>query len=87
MQYHSTRGLAPEADSAAAVLQGIAPDGGLYMPRRIPAFDWKGCVAARPMNALATVSRPFVALLTFSTSTLLRLLGMKHTTHWFSEEK
>ena len=55
MQYHSTRGLVPEADSAAAVLQGIAPDGGLYMPGRIPAFDWKGCVAARPMEMAAKI--------------------------------
>ena len=50
MQYHSTRSLAPEVDSAQAVLQGIADDGGLFMPKALPAFDWKACVASEPME-------------------------------------
>ena len=50
MQYHSTRGASVWVDSAEAVLQGIAPDGGLYMPHSLPAFDWKACVAAQPME-------------------------------------
>ena len=41
MLYHSTRNLSLTADSAAAVLRGLAPDGGLYMPEAIPAFDWQ----------------------------------------------
>ena len=45
MLYHSTRNLTLTADSAAAVLRGLAPDGGLYMPEAIPAFDWKKCLA------------------------------------------
>ena len=44
MLYHSTRNLQLTADSAAAVLQGLAPDGGLYMPGAIPAFDWQKCL-------------------------------------------
>ena len=44
MLYHSTRNAALTADSAQAVLQGLAPDGGLYMPQAIPAFDWKKCL-------------------------------------------
>ena len=44
MQYHSTRGLSPEVDSAQAVLNGLAPDGGLYLPCQLPAFDWTECV-------------------------------------------
>ncbi len=32
------------ADSAQAVLEGLAPDGGLYMPAELPAFDWKKCL-------------------------------------------
>ena len=44
MLYHSTRNLQFSADSAAAVLQGLAPDGGLYMPQAIPAFDWETCI-------------------------------------------
>ena len=44
MQYHSTRGLSPKVDSAQAVLNGLAPDGGLYLPAQIPAFCWEKCV-------------------------------------------
>ena len=44
MLYHSTRSEAHFVDSAEAVLEGLAPDGGLYMPERIPAFDWQACL-------------------------------------------
>ena len=53
MDYISTRGQSPAVDSAQAVLSGLAPDGGLYMPRAIPAFDWKNCLtlSAQQMSA------------------------------------
>ena len=44
MLYHSTRSDAAFVDSAQAVLEGLAPDGGLYMPQAIPAFDWQQCL-------------------------------------------
>ena len=44
MQYRSTRGFSPEIDSAQAVLNGLAPDGGLYLPVSMPSFDWETCV-------------------------------------------
>ena len=44
MQYRSTRGSAPEVDSAQAVLTGLAPDGGLYLPCALPAFIWQDCI-------------------------------------------
>ena len=44
MLYHSTRNEQLTADSAVAVLSGLAPDGGLYMPQAIPAFDWQKCL-------------------------------------------
>ena len=44
MQYHSTRGSSPAVNSAQAVVQGLATDGGLYMPEAIPAFDAEGCL-------------------------------------------
>ena len=49
MDYISTRGQSP----AVAVLSGLAPDGGLYMPRAIPAFDWQHCLtlSAQQMSA------------------------------------
>ena len=53
MDYISTRGQSPAVDSAQAVLSGLAPDGGLYMPRAIPAFDWQHCLtlSAQQMSA------------------------------------
>ena len=44
MQYHSTRGGSGQLDSAAAVLQGLAQDGGLFLPVEIPVFDWENCL-------------------------------------------
>ena len=44
MLYHSTRNIQEPVSGARAVLQGLAPDGGLYMPQNIPAFDWQDCL-------------------------------------------
>ena len=43
--YHSTRSHAHTADSAQAVLNGLAPDGGLYWPEKMPEFDTVACLA------------------------------------------
>ena len=53
MLYHSTRNPSLTADSAQAVLEGLAPDGGLYMPSALPAFDWEACLAG-DSQAMAT---------------------------------
>ena len=45
MIYHSTRSSALTADSAQAVLNGLAPDGGLYWPEKLPEFDVAACLA------------------------------------------
>ena len=50
MRYHSTRNGISFVDSAQAVLEGLAPDGGLYMPEAIPAFDWKKCLEGSAME-------------------------------------
>lgn len=44
MQYLSTRGKADPVDFATAMLTGLAPDGGLYVPDRIPRLPegWAG---------------------------------------------
>ena len=54
MKYQSTRNRALTATSTAAVLEGIAPDGGLYIcdPAALP-FDWRKtvhCQSAREMS-------------------------------------
>ena len=45
MIYHSTRSRAFTADSAQAVLNGLAPDGGLYWPEALPELDVAACLA------------------------------------------
>ena len=50
MLYHSTRSERNPVDSAQAVLEGLAPDGGLYMPECLPAFDWKACLNGTSMD-------------------------------------
>ena len=53
---------------------------GELVPKRLGqlAPEKTACLVARPMNALALLSRPFVALLSFSTSLTLRLLGVRN---------
>ncbi len=60
MQYHSTRGLSPEVDSAQAVLNGLAPDGGLYLPRELPAFDWAACVRKNTLGMAEMILSAFL---------------------------
>lgn len=55
MIYHSTRNTSLTADSAEAVLAGLAPDGGLYMPAAIPAFDWKACLNGSSMDMATAI--------------------------------
>ena len=49
MKFVSTR-KGFEATSAESVFQGLAPDGGLYMPENLPAFDWKACLQGTSMD-------------------------------------
>lgn len=39
MRYESTRGSCPQVSSAQAIKTGLAPDGGLYVPERIPKLS------------------------------------------------
>ena len=55
MLYHSTRSGAQTVDSAQAVLSGLAPDGGLYVPQEFPAFDAKACLAKDTMGMASMI--------------------------------
>lgn len=61
MEYQSTRGGAPDLNSAAAVLQGLAPDGGLYVAAEQPHLDWQSVL--RETSTLAMAERVLGALL------------------------
>jgi len=39
LRYSSSRGAAPEVTLTEAIRQGLAPDGGLYVPTRLPEVD------------------------------------------------
>ncbi len=53
MLYHSTRSNEITVDSAQAVLNGLAPDGGLYVPQSLPSIDVNACLQEDTM-AMAT---------------------------------
>jgi hypothetical protein len=52
---------------------------GELVPKRIGQFNPEGIarLVARPMQILSLLTRPFVRLLSFSTDTLLRLMGQR----------
>lgn len=63
MRYISTRGQAPALDFEQAVLTGLAPDGGLYVPETIPQFsqDELAAMVGLPYTEVAyRVMKPFV---------------------------
>lgn len=39
MKYISTRGISPEQNFEQVLLTGLAPDGGLYVPKELPSFS------------------------------------------------
>ena len=55
MRYHSTRDPKLTAAAGEAILQGLAPDGGLYVPDRLPTVPAGTLQAWRslPYDALA----------------------------------
>ncbi len=64
MRYASTRGECGPADLRAAVLRGLAPDGGLYVPERIPSLGWEALDRLRGASLgeiAVSVLGPFVA--------------------------
>ncbi len=50
MFYHSTRSQENPIDSAQAVLNGLASDGGLYVPMQLPTLDVAACLAEDTMS-------------------------------------
>ena len=47
MLFCSTRGLAPETNVRQVTLEGLAPDGGLYLPKEWPHFSAEEIAAFR----------------------------------------
>jgi len=55
MLYHSTRSKNERIDSAQAVLNGLAPDGGLYVPEQLPKLDVAACLQSSTMEMAARI--------------------------------
>ncbi len=55
MLYHSTRNNKATVDSAQAVLSGLAPDGGLYVPQALPQLDVAACLKENTMQMAARI--------------------------------
>ncbi len=78
-------GLAEEPSSIAStalvvvVITYVSIVIGELVPKRIAQFNPEGIarLVARPMQFLALFTRPFVRLLSFSTDTILRLMGQR----------
>ncbi|MFN3292021.1 MAG: threonine synthase [Gemmobacter sp.] len=63
MHYVSTRGTAPELDFGAAMMTGLARDGGLYVPQAIPRMSTADIAALAGQSYEETafrVMRPFI---------------------------
>lgn len=62
MRYVSTRGAAPPVGLSDAMLAGLAPDGGLYVPERFPRLDPDAIDPAAPFaEQAARLLAPFAA--------------------------
>jgi len=62
MQFQSTRDASHRVTLAAALRRGLAPDGGLYVPERLPPAEPERLAAARTMPELAFhLLTPFAA--------------------------
>jgi threonine synthase len=64
MRYVSTRGLAPPVRFREALLAGLAPDGGLYVPETIPVLPpdrWVGLRGAPLSQVATTLLAPMVS--------------------------
>ena len=60
MNYHSTRNDQACVNSAQAVLCGLAPDGGLYVPEAIPSIDITACLQEDTMAQAARIIGAFL---------------------------
>jgi threonine synthase len=60
MKYISTRGKSPELNFSDVLLSGLAPDGGLYLPKNYPL------ISNEDLSLMRTMSYPELAFFIFS---------------------
>ena len=59
MQYHSTRNTETLVSPAEAILQGLSPDGGLYIFSKLPQLDPEAVLSSEPMAMSARILEAF----------------------------
>ncbi|WP_306005324.1 threonine synthase [Aquicoccus porphyridii] len=77
MNYLSTRGTAPVLDFEDTMLTGLARDGGLYLPEKIPSFSPDEIAALEGLSyeeCAFRIMRPFIGD-TFTDDTFRRLIA------------
>ena len=60
MEYRSTRSDEHRVSGARAVLEGLAQDGGLYLPVKLPEFDWQACLAGDTQSMAVRILSAFL---------------------------
>jgi len=84
-QWLQNLGFSPQTASVAStavvvvLITYVSIVAGELVPKRIGQTNPEqiACVVSKPMQLLATLTRPFVLLLTFSTHALVQILGVK----------
>ncbi len=61
MNFISTRGNSPAVSASAAILRGLAPDGGLYVPETIPACDMRSLLGLSYKETAEKVLRLYLS--------------------------
>lgn len=72
MQYQSTRGNGGAVSSAEAIKRGLAPDGGLYLPKTVPPLTKDDLSALLPMSYAKRAARVLSLFLTDYDAAALR---------------
>ncbi|PZP56950.1 MAG: threonine synthase [Micavibrio aeruginosavorus] len=60
MKYVSTRGFSEPKTFTDVLMEGLAPDGGLYVPESFPPVDFKGLKGASYIEVAEAVISPFI---------------------------
>lgn len=82
MKYISTRGASAHKSFSEVLLEGLAPDGGLYVPETWPALDFKGLKGKSYVEVAEEVLAPFID---FPVEDLRKILAETYSSKIFND--
>lgn len=82
MKYISTRGAKAQKSFSEVLLEGLAPDGGLYVPESFPSIDFKGLKGKPYIEVAEEVIAPFVD---FPREDLRKILNETYSSSIFND--